>query len=117
MGYTYNGTLRDVEESEPVNLRKHDGFDPSACGTYAGYRRHQKWDVPACQDCKDAMAAYSRDRYQAKPAGFRPDKCGTWAGWHRHRYHGVPTCDRCKAAAREFQAQYRAERRAARRAA
>jgi len=109
-----NYVYRGKGGGEPTPIR---GFDPSACGIAAGYRRHQKHGVPACQPCKDATAAYSRERRQAAPAEFRPDACGTWAGWHRHRYHGIPACDACKAAAREYQAQYRAARRAAREAA
>ena len=113
MAYKYRGTNHTIEDLTPSSPRKLDGFDPSACGTYAGYRRHQKWDVPACQDCKDAMAAYSRDRYVKRPAKtFNPDACGTWTGWQRHRYHDVPMCDGCREASREYQRQYRARRKA-----
>lgn len=115
MGYQYRGTIHDLNEPAYVPPRKHDGFEPDACGTYAGYRRHQKWGVPACQDCRDAMAAYSRDRYVKRPPKtFNPDKCGTWAGWLRHRYYGVPACEACQDAGREYQRQYRARRRAER---
>ena len=44
---------------------KHGTFDPSKCGTYAGYRQHDRYDVPKCLPCKaqksirDA-AAYAR---------------------------------------------------------
>jgi len=118
MAYVYGGTIRDAATPLPAPTRPQnpDSFDPSACGTYAGYARHRKHNIPACQDCKDAMATYSRDRYQPKkPRGFRADACGTWAGWHRHRYHGVPICERCKAAAREFQRKSREAKRSAER--
>jgi hypothetical protein len=109
MAYTYGGNVRDIEEAPAPRTPKLNGFDPSACGTYAGYRRHQKHGVPACRDCLDAMAAYSRDRYQPRPPKtFNPDACGTWKGWQRHRYHDVPTCAACQAAAREYQRERRA---------
>lgn len=115
MAYQYRGTVRDVEEPAPVRVQKLDGFDPSACGTYAGYRRHQKWGVPACQDCKDAMAAYTRSRYVPKPRKvFTPDRCGSWAGWLRHRYHKVTPCEPCREASRVYQKAQRAIRRARR---
>jgi hypothetical protein len=114
MAYQYRGTVHDVEEPTPILALKHDGFDPSACGTYAGYRRHQKWDVPACQGCKDAMAAYTRSRYvPAPPKVFNPDACGTWAGFGRHQYHGVPPCEPCREASRVYQRAWRASRKKA----
>lgn len=109
MAYQYRGTIRDIEEPTPTRARKLTGFDPSACGEYRGYRRHQKHGVPACDPCLAAMAAYSRDRYQKRPKRtFNPDACGSWKGWQRHQYHDVPPCDACMAAAREYQRQYRA---------
>lgn len=112
MAYQYKGAIRDVEEPTPIRATKLDGFDPSACGTYAGYRRHQKHNVPACRDCRDAMAAYSRDRYQPRPPKtFNPDACGTWKGWQRHQYHDVPPCEACMAASREYQRDRRVARK------
>ena len=32
------------------------------CGTDTGYKYHQRNQTPACQACKDAHAAYERDR-------------------------------------------------------
>lgn len=116
MAYTYRGNVHDANEPlpTPIRPRKLHSFDPGACGTYAGYRRHQTHNVPACQGCKDAMAAYSRDRYQPKERKtFRADACGTWAGWHRHNYYNIPACEPCKDAAREYQRHYRATRKAA----
>jgi hypothetical protein len=33
-------------------------FDPSACGTYRGYRRHYRFDGTACDACLTAYADY-----------------------------------------------------------
>lgn len=38
-------------------------FDPSACGTTAGYSRHRNHGVPLCQPCRDAKNKYDRQRY------------------------------------------------------
>jgi len=38
-------------------------FDPSACGTTAGYSRHRNHGVPMCQPCRDAKNKYDRQRY------------------------------------------------------
>ena len=116
MAYRYGGNVHDINTPipSPPRPQKLDGFDPSACGTYAGYRRHQDHSVPACQDCKDAMAAYSRGRYQPKrppeKRGFNPDACGTWAGWGRHKYYGVEPCEPCREASREYQRLWRARK-------
>jgi hypothetical protein len=126
MAYQYKGTIRDIEDDTPApRPKKLTEFDPSACGEYRGYRRHQQHGVPACDPCLGAMAAYSRDRYQKRPAkAFNPDACGSWKGWQRHQYHNVPACDACMAASREYQrerraanAEYSRARRAALRAA
>ncbi|MEO5317622.1 hypothetical protein PV761_03375 [Arthrobacter sp. CC3] len=112
MAYQYRGTGRDVEEPTPIRSGKLTGFDPSACGTYAGYRRHRKHNIPACQDCKDAQAAYSRARYTPAPKPvFRDDACGTWAGWQRHIKYDVEPCEPCRAATREYQRIWRATRK------
>lgn len=109
MAYQYRGTVRDVEETPAPRPLKLTGFDPSACGEYRGYRRHQKHNVPACDPCKAAMAAYSRDRYQARPPKtFNPDACGSWKGWQRHQYHDVPPCEACREASRVYQRERRA---------
>lgn len=115
MGYQYRGTVRDVDEPTPSRPQKLTGFDPSVCGTYAGYRRHQKWGVPACRPCMEGQAAYSRDRYVKRPPKtFNPDACGTWTGWNRHRYYDVPACEACREASREYQRARRIARKQAR---
>lgn len=118
MGYAYRGTTFDTDEPAPARTRKLTGFDPSACGEYRGYRRHQKHGVPACDPCLAAMAAYSRDRYTPRPPKmFNPDACGTWTGWQRHKYHDVPLCDACREVGRvnqrEYQRAYRARKKVA----
>ena len=112
-GYAYRGTIHDVTKEARPPRPTQPGFDPSACGTYAGYRRHQAHGTTICDDCRAAMNAYSRARYQPSPRKtFKPDACGTWKGWHRHKYHDVPPCDACRVAAREYQRAYRAQRKA-----
>lgn len=116
MGYTYKGSKHDADEPEQKQPRagRMTGFDPSACGTYAGYRRHQTHKVPACRDCKDAVASYARSRYQeqgaGKAVGFNPARCGTYSGYRQHQNHKQPACDPCKAANAEYIAKYRAKK-------
>lgn len=116
MGYVYRGDKHDVDT--PPRTNKHHGFDPSACGTYAGYRRHQKWGVPACQDCKDAQAAYSRDYWHhrgTRPTRidvFDPSACGTHAGYRRHTRSDVPPCRACLTAYADYMHHYRAKKAA-----
>ena len=44
-------------------------FDPSACGTPAGYQRHVKFGNEKCDPCKAARTAYMADyREQRKAA-------------------------------------------------
>jgi hypothetical protein len=115
MAYVYRGTVRDIEEEvAPTIPRKLTSFDDSACGTNAGYNRHRKHGVPACRPCKDAQAAYHRDRYQRKPkAVFSDDACGTWAGYQRHAKIGIEQCEPCLVASRAYQKQWRDSRKAA----
>lgn len=113
MAYQYRGTIHDLDTPfEP---------EPSAdkCGTYAGYRQHQRRDEPACEDCRAAQARYSRD-YQRERFGILPDQrltprrtnaahtgCGTMAGYTAHRRAKTTICDPCRQAA----AAYRKDRR------
>jgi hypothetical protein len=139
MAYVYRGTLRDIGPERraeiakrlreaPVRTQSIPGpkpryrlFDPSHCGTFRGYKQHEKTGTEKCQPCKDANAAYSRD-YEARRKtgqvqtigrGFRADKCGTYAGYCRHRRHNVPACGPCADASRAHTAQYRANLKAA----
>lgn len=41
-------------------------FDPSKCGTVAGYARHCHHDVPVCDPCRDAKNTYDRARHAEK---------------------------------------------------
>jgi hypothetical protein len=38
------------------------------CGTRTGYYLHRKVNEPACQPCKDAIAAYKREYLSRTPA-------------------------------------------------
>jgi len=106
--YVYKGTIRDDEELDARPVSGH--------GTYAGYRRHQREGSPACQDCLDAQAAYSREYYEKRggrpryrrksederlKTGRKPvhgTGCGSPAGAQKHYRDGTPVCDQCKAA-------------------
>lgn len=115
-GYIYKGTGHDVIEAEPVRTKPIREFDPSACGTYAGYARHLRYRIPACEDCRDAQRAYDRTRYRytKKPKTvFADDACGTWGGYQRHVKFKVTPCEACKQASREYQKQWRDSRKAA----
>ena len=65
---------RRNERQAADQARKHEpprvyGFDPAKCGTYAGYARHQRSDVPPCEPCKTALADYMNNyRAQRKVA-------------------------------------------------
>jgi hypothetical protein len=118
MAYQYGGKIRDIEEPAPIRATRLDGFDPSACGTYAGYRRHQKHKVPACQDCLEAQAAYSRDYYERtkdrpRKTVFTPELCGTYSGYRKHVITGVKPCPACLTAHADYMHAYRAKRKAA----
>lgn len=52
--------------SREYRLKVHHGilspatpFNPDACGTMRGYRRHLRHRITACQPCKDANAVFS----------------------------------------------------------
>ena len=63
--YTYTPRLCTVPP--PPAKHVHGTFNPGKCGSYAGYRQHDRYDVPKCLPCKvqksirDA-AAYARRR-------------------------------------------------------
>jgi hypothetical protein len=120
MAYQYRGTLRDVDP-EPTQKPTADPspFDPSKCGSVAGWKRHLKFGNTVCPPCKEAINAYQRD-YQARRRagivivrGFNPDMCGTTTGYSRHKRHDVPTCSPCLAARAVYKNDYNAKRRAA----
>jgi hypothetical protein len=117
MNYQYRGANFEVEE--PQRWRPQTEFVAEKCGTYAGYKQHQKFGQEACRPCKDALAAYCRDRYHARKHlpprvyGFSPDKCGTYAGYARHKRSEVPPCEPCKDAWAGYMNEYRAQRKAA----
>lgn len=106
-GYVYKGTVRDVED--PAQPKPATGiFDPAKCGTYAGYRQHQKYHQPTCPECR-AVKAKKNAEYRGgyKVRAFNPSACGTRAGYRRHERHNVPACDPCKAAQADYMHDYR----------
>lgn len=111
-GYKYGG--KPAEKTIP-RPRIPGQFDPSACGTYAGYRRHKVANIPVCENCRTACVEYFRARRANNPPtprrGFTTEKCGTPAGRKRHDYHNTPPCDPCKNAATEYQRKWRATRK------
>lgn len=129
MAYQYRGTIRDVEEIPAPRPLKLDGFDSSACGEYRGYRRHQKWGVPACQPCLDAMAAYSREYYKKRggrprhrakaerlksgPKAIHGTGCGSPAGYQKHYRDDTPVCGACRRAMSEYRATLKTQKRVA----
>ena len=126
MGYVYRGTVHDltaplVELPEPVRKgRKGPApFDPSKCGTTAGYKQHRAHNLEQCKACMAACRVYHNDwkarKRNGEPVrkGFRDDACGTYAGYHRHKRHGVPACDPCETANTEYTSAYRLTHRAA----
>lgn len=44
------------------------GFSDDACGTYAGYCRHLRHDVPMCDPCADARRAYKSAWHRTRKA-------------------------------------------------
>jgi hypothetical protein len=89
--YVYRGT-RTEPAPEPVKKPRHE-FDPDRCGTYAGYKQHQRKQVPSCDDCRKVAADYMRNRY--KPKGRPPVQCGTPNGYVRHKRHNEDPCAPC----------------------
>ncbi len=71
MAYVYKG---DRPDTVTVRTRTVRPFDPSKCGTPAGYSRHQKHatatetKIDACAPCRAAMAARSQQIRDAKAA-------------------------------------------------
>lgn len=64
------------------------------CGTTAGYKAHWKLKEPACQPCKNAMAAYQRSRpsrseyhkdYYQKHADYLREQSAQWYAANRER--------------------------------
>jgi hypothetical protein len=109
----------ELPQSVPAPLKAAPVFDPSRCGTPAGYKQHRKHGTPQCDGCLAGNAAYSReyrDRRKRGPVlvkGFKPDKCGSYAGYARHLAAGLPPCTPCAVAHADYMHAYRAARKAA----
>jgi len=58
-GSHYQKFVRGVQVTVDNRLRP---FEPSTCGTTAGYKRHLNHGVPLCQACRDAKNRYDRER-------------------------------------------------------
>jgi len=119
MAYQYRGTVREVEDYYQPQRQRAGAFDPSKCGTYAGYRAHQTYRVPACRECKDAQSSYTRDYIerrggwpQTTTQEFKPGACGTYAGYTRHKRSGGKPCPKCREAYTGYMREYRAQRKA-----
>ncbi|WP_289008025.1 WhiB family transcriptional regulator [uncultured Thermomonospora sp.] len=65
------GIWGGTNERERREIRKQRGLivkTEPACGTIAGYRRHQNRNQPTCTECKAAMARYqARRKRQQNP--------------------------------------------------
>ena len=65
------GIWGGTNEQERRQIRKQRGLivrPEPACGTIAGYRRHQNRNQPTCTECKAAMARYqARRKRQQNP--------------------------------------------------
>lgn len=113
--------VSETQETEPEATRAKitKSFDPSKCGTYAGYKQHGRYNVPACDPCKDAQAAYSREYYDQIGGRLKPDVpstqkrglgknpkhgsgCGTYNGYSAHIRKGTPVCEPCRDARRAY---------------
>lgn len=42
----------------------------ASCGTVAGYQAHRRHDEPACDACRTANSAYTRDYRRDQPAPY-----------------------------------------------
>ena len=60
-GYVYRGNQPD----KTTKPRQKKEFDPSKCGTYAGYRQHTNHGVPHCDRCRAALSEYVAERKKA----------------------------------------------------
>lgn len=87
------------------------------CGTVGGYNAHTYHGEATCEACRDAMAAYVRERRTRDghvPTPRTKPTCGTQAGYQRHRRLGEASCDACRAAsAADSRERYRKRRASA----
>lgn len=93
MGYTYGGTIHDVD---PVG--------PAMCGTNAGYQKHVKQKTEKCRPCRDAHAAANL-AWQRRPK--MRTTCGTYPGYMRHKRADEDACQWCLKAYADYMAEYR----------
>lgn len=86
----------------------------SPCGTIGAYQRHLKAGQEACAACKEARAAYTRDRREGRIKARRPAQCGTLRGYYSHRHHKTQACRACLDAYAAYTGARRARLRAER---
>lgn len=119
MGYQYRGKIHDLDEPATAPVAPGE-FDPAKCGTYAGYKQHQKRGVPSCDACRAACAEYRRNWYHAKKKPvqeraegvYDPEFCGTRNGYERHRRRNTIPCAPCRAGHNDYARDYKARRAA-----
>lgn len=86
---------------------------PAVCGTNSGYKKHRINGEEACRPCKDAAAAYSREKYvpRVRKSKKGPEH-GTPGGRTQHVRRGEPICDLCRIAHNEYARSQAARRKA-----
>lgn len=67
MSYTYSGDQPGIVKGGRADVTAED-FNPDKCGTYAGYHRHRRYGVPACDACRVANADYTFQLREARKA-------------------------------------------------
>lgn len=116
MSYVFRGTVVDIDDEPIARPQRQDAFSPEKCGTYAGYRAHQHYETPACDECKAAKAEYHRTIRRATPKARKPkmrNQCATYPGYMRHKRGGEEACGLCKNAYAQYMRDYRDRKRVA----
>ena len=68
------GTWGGLSEMERRRVRRTSGLtvarkSVAKCGTLSGLDRHKRAGEPPCRACREASAAYQRERYASRRAG------------------------------------------------
>lgn len=67
-GWTETDRRQGFRADRPKLYGQGKAFDTGYCGTHSGYTRHNKWGVPACDPCRAAEKAYSRQQREKRKA-------------------------------------------------
>lgn len=67
MSYGYSGNRPGFTKGNRADVAVED-FNPDKCGTYAGYHRHRRYGVLACDPCRVANADYTFQLREARKA-------------------------------------------------